>query len=81
MHTLRLKCRGLPTPTIILEAQLPQNYGQYKQDPQDRLHLNFTDQPSLGYNIRGSSSYPPPVSSIGGYQNSATTARAIAVGC
>ena len=51
-------------------ASLPQNYAQYKQDPQDRLHLNFTDQPSLGYNVRGSSSYPPPVSSIGGYQNS-----------
>lgn len=49
---------------------MQQNFAQYKQDQQDRLHLNFTDQPSLGYNIRGASSYPPPVSSIGGYQNS-----------
>lgn len=50
-------------------SALPQNYGQYKQNPQDRMHMSYGEQSSLGYNIRGANSYPPPASSISGYQN------------
>jgi hypothetical protein len=51
-------------------SSLPQSYPQYKQEPQDRMHMTYAEQSSMGYNIRGASSYPPPVSNIGGYQNS-----------
>jgi hypothetical protein len=34
------------------------------------MHMTYAEQSSMGYNIRGASSYPPPVSNIGGYQNS-----------
>lgn len=50
-------------------STLPQSYGQYKQEPQDRMHMSYNDHSSLGYNIRGANSYPPPGSSISGYQN------------
>lgn len=33
------------------------------------MHMNYGEQTSLGYNIRGATSYPPPAS-IGGYQTS-----------
>lgn len=52
-------------------SALPQSYGQYKQDSQERMPINYGDQNPLSYNIsnRGTSTYPPPVSSISGYQN------------
>jgi hypothetical protein len=52
-------------------SSLPQSYSQYKQEPQDRMHVNYNEQSSMGYNnIRGASSYPPPLSNINGYQSS-----------
>lgn len=49
-------------------ASLSQSFPQFKQDPQERMPMGYGDQ-SLGYNIRGTSAYPPPLSSISGYQN------------
>ena len=49
-------------------SALSQSFGQYKPDPQDRIHMGY-EQGSMGYNIRGTNTYPPPGSSLSGYQN------------
>jgi len=49
-------------------STLSQSFGQYKPDPQDRMNMGY-EQGSMGYNIRGTNSYPPPGSSLSGYSN------------
>jgi hypothetical protein len=49
-------------------SALSQSFGQYKPDPQDRIHMGY-EQGSMGYNIRGTNTYPPQGSSLSGYQN------------
>jgi hypothetical protein len=50
-------------------SALSQSFGQYKPDPQDRMHMGYEQGSMAAYNIRGTNTYPPPGSSLSAYQN------------